>query len=261
MMKKFRLSFLFLLLVGVFTDTLQAVETKNNQESKEFRNSFLDSMAENNKIRQASEFDENNKTLTIPAINVDVPFGFENGFHPFVNYIEEGKLKLNKSGRFEILGYSEKKELPLSLSGTVVRANATYYFDTRELRIERIRINGNNFYDAILQLKDFGEFEIISFSDKKPIAIECTEEHVTREKYNQIVAGMYIIDINRLMGCNAQFDRSSYIYGRYYSGEPPLKFVPSSENLVVISTDITGVIDSKLIMQSYGATSDMEYFR
>ncbi len=88
-------------------------------------------------------------------------------------------------------------------------AEPEYDIKSRILSIPSIKIDEGHVYDATLKLNDSGSFDIVGFSDEpKPqegdIDDECTPDHITLDKFNQLTAGMTIEQVNSLIGCEGE---------------------------------------------------------
>ncbi|MCK5830067.1 MAG: hypothetical protein KAH20_07155 [Methylococcales bacterium] len=98
--------------------------------------------------------------------------------------------------------------LSLIVSSISINAHAVeseYTPNTRVLTIPSIKIGNSFVYNAKLQLNNTGSFDIVEYSNN-PANVEdkvgeCTQNHITEDKFRKITAGMTIGEVNKLIGC------------------------------------------------------------
>ena len=135
----------------------------------------------------AAEYNNDTKTLTIPAVKLK-NFTLTGDEHFY-----DVKLHFNNSGSFDLISYPRENPAPRPT------IEAEYY--DRFLKIPSIKIGSDTIlYNAILKPNSSWTFSILHYLNQPPIS--CTKETLTLAKFNQIMPKMNFEQVSNIIGCN-----------------------------------------------------------
>ena len=98
----------------------------------------------------------------------------------------------------------------LSLNAWNAWAIDTFDQTTNLLTIEAVVIDGVQYNDVILRLKDCDVVSVKSSSSYQHISDTCSEANITTLNYNAITPDMTLDQVNQIIGCKDDITRTLY---------------------------------------------------